>query len=427
MRDNGEPGSTPPSVEPCHHQTVLLLNEHEMVRKYRCSECELVAACSCDEVFGRRFLAHQLDWATDSDSGLRIPSSGFADSLCNECRGLPVTSAPQADGYRSGGKIQRYYWREIYTEMCWRLDDWCTDNGLVWNATTDEVQERGRAIRKEVIEEIKKAHLIAPKYDTTEPSAADVLAQAEVEVVPMRATYVSGGDRALILHEGTKLYVEDFVAETLTNSGAEVVFCESRPFHALYGILMWMWIQLPGDPEGRAVMFGGRDNIETDEHGMTWTILPSDFGSQGHAVRMAAELDEHLALIPDETDALLWWFDYWRSHSENLCAYLWAHEEEVAATSRVLVEVLGADVIKRILRFLAKGYWNRYLGWPDLLVVEQAGWYFAEVKSSRDRLSGDQKNWIAANYEHLRLPFKLIKVHRSTRVEGVPKDRRAES
>ena len=37
---------------------------------------------------------------------------------------------------------------------------------------------------------------------------------------------------------------------------------------------------------------------------------------------------------------------------------------------------------------------------------------FAEVKSSKDKLSEDQKQWIQGNAEYLGFPFKLVKVHR---------------
>lgn len=85
------------------------------------------------------------------------------------------------------------------------------------------------------------------------------------------------------------------------------------------------------------------------------------------------------------------------------------------ATARSLIEVLGPKTIKQILHFLAEGYWDRYLGWPDLLVLAESGWYFAEVKSSNDRLSGNQKDWITKNSTVLHLPFELVKVHRKIR------------
>jgi hypothetical protein len=55
-------------------------------------------------------------------------------------------------------------------------------------------------------------------------------------------------------------------------------------------------------------------------------------------------------------------------------------------------------------------YWDRYCGWPDLFVYKNQDFFFAEVKSAGDELSKSQKQWIHGNREHLRLPFKLVKV-----------------
>ena len=66
----------------------------------------------------------------------------------------------------------------------------------------------------------------------------------------------------------------------------------------------------------------------------------------------------------------------------------------------------------RILRYLIRDYWGRYLGWPDLLVYKGTDWFLAEVKASGDKLSDDQKRWIQDNYQHLHLPFKLVKIHK---------------
>jgi hypothetical protein len=39
--------------------------------------------------------------------------------------------------------------------------------------------------------------------------------------------------------------------------------------------------------------------------------------------------------------------------------------------------------------------------------------FFAEVKASGNRLSDEQRRWIRANHDTLKLPFKLIKVHKA--------------
>jgi len=66
----------------------------------------------------------------------------------------------------------------------------------------------------------------------------------------------------------------------------------------------------------------------------------------------------------------------------------------------------------KILNYLVEDYWDRYLGWPDLLIYNDSEFFFAEVKSSHDKLKEDQKNWIKNNTSKLGLPFKLVKVHK---------------
>ena len=61
---------------------------------------------------------------------------------------------------------------------------------------------------------------------------------------------------------------------------------------------------------------------------------------------------------------------------------------------------------------MIKNYWDRYLGWPDLFIYNKNQYFFVEVKSSKDKLSDNQKNWIKGNYEELKFPFKLLKIHK---------------
>jgi hypothetical protein len=190
------------------------------------------------------------------------------------------------------------------------------------------------------------------------------------------------------------------------------MFCESRPFQALYGSLMWLWVQSPDDSRLRVCGFGGRDGVGADERGLIWTQLPHDFGSLAHAHRRREELEAHFAILPDDTAELLWTYDYLQEPSRSLRQYLWAYTEEDQRRGRTLVRVLGAHRIKMILRYLAEAYWERYCGWPDLVSWQETpkgpqDVQFIEVKSSSDKLSDDRRVWIKGNHDHLRLSFVL--------------------
>ena len=101
--------------------------------------------------------------------------------------------------------------------------------------------------------------------------------------------------------------------------------------------------------------------------------------------------------------------------SERLRQYLWAHRDADVNRARRLIELLPADTVLGILRYLVDDYWGRYLGWPDLLLHRDGEFLFVEVKSSSDKLSAEQMRWIIDNHALLLLPFRLAKLHRPSR------------
>jgi hypothetical protein len=60
----------------------------------------------------------------------------------------------------------------------------------------------------------------------------------------------------------------------------------------------------------------------------------------------------------------------------------------------------------------AQCYWKRCCGWPDLPAKCGDEIFFAEVKASRDKLSADQRRWIADNQHCLKFPFHPVKILR---------------
>lgn len=124
-------------------------------------------------------------------------------------------------------------------------------------------------------------------------------------------------------------------------------------------------------------------------------------------------IEEHLAQLLPERDELLWTFDYWRPMSADLRQYRWAHREEDVDRARKLVEILPPRTVIAILLYLVDDYWGRFLGWPDLLLHRPDAFRFVEVKSSSDKLSQEQKHWIAENHDRLHLPFAIAKIHRA--------------
>ncbi len=191
---------------------------------------------------------------------------------------------------------------------------------------------------------------------------------------------------------------------------------ESMPLHALFGVMMWLLIQDSSDPRVRMVGFGDRGVYEASgEKVPIWTLLPDDFGSKGYAERRKDQIAEHFELFAEDKEDMLWLFDYWVPVSSDLRQYLWAHRERDLARARQLVKVLTPAQVCSILRYLVADYWGHYLGWPDLLLHRGEEILLVEVKSSNDRLSGDQKRWIGDNHKYLGLPFCVVKLHRAAK------------
>lgn len=368
--------------------------------------------CACDEAFGRRFLSHQLDEGCELDTQRRIPvTHGFVAGTCSECRGLAADPAPAAAIPGRTSKIRRYYWRELYFAERRAQAEWEDRHS---HATDEERHAAFAEIEKQALAAIKQQHATAPKYTFTELSQAEVIERYGVQVDALIADYAPGGGKgASILRDGAVISPEAFASWHYGELGWSAMKVESVPFHALFGVMMWLLIQDPFDPLNRIVGFGDRAVYEaTREKAQIWTPLPEDFGSKGYGQRRAQEIDEHLArLVPDRSE-LMWTFDYWRPMSVELRQYLWAHREEDVDRARRLVEILPPERIIAILRYLVADYWGRFLGWPDLLLHRDGEFEFVEVKSSSDKLSEEQKRWVADSHGMLLLPFRIAKIHK---------------
>lgn len=374
--------------------------------------------CSCDESFGHRFLPHQLNAATELKTQRRIPVTiGFQRCICNICRSLPEEAYPKAQHYGSTSKIVRYYWREIYFEQTRRFADWAEKEGYTERSIARrEHKDVYKRIEREVIDEFKALHQTAPKYVYHEESQIDVLTKNHVDILRLDGTYIKQGEKKATILDGEHTYTaEEYAAHHFERHGYKVLFTESVPFHALFGVLMWLLIQDITDPNVRVVRFGSRtafdQGIRNDINTMIWSSLPEDFGTPGYYERRSTAIKAHLQWLSVDKSELFWLFDYWIDPSSDLRQYLWAHRLHDVARAREIISILPVATVLDILSYLIKSYWDRYLGWPDLLVYSPKEYFFVEVKSSKDQLSEVQKHWIYGNTAELHLPFKLIKIH----------------
>jgi hypothetical protein len=394
----------------CTHISVVCLNEYELIRKYRCVDCAAVMMCSCDEARGRRFLPHQLANGAVLETQERVPvTAGFQNRVCRECKGLKQEAHPVSESWGRTSKIKRYYWREL-----WFRQQEIAAGMAVESAEDVEVsgvEGKAALARARALEEIKRLHASSPKYAFREESQDEVIRRHSVDVIRLDVTYIrTRATRAQLLLDGCAVTAEEYVIRHFQSSGYSVVKLESRPFHVLFGIYMWLLIQDPADSNNVLAGFAGRNPPNQPKGAEVWMYRPRDFGTTGYGKRRSAEIEAHLSSLED----LQWLFDYWLTPSRELRRYLWADEPHDVEAARLLVRILPAATIKLVLRYLVEAYWERYLGWPDLFAYRDGEFRLLEVKSSGDKLSEDQKRWIEDNAAKLTLPFSIVKLHRKS-------------
>ncbi|UUO05325.1 VRR-NUC domain-containing protein [Blastopirellula sp. J2-11] len=329
---------------------------------------------------------------------------------------MPIHSFPVAEIHGRTTKIKRYYWRELLKRELELYGEWAAVHGVNPLIASDDAANAARqSAAEQALQEVKRLHETNPKYTfIPEPSQADIISECDVEVVSLQAMYVSdpANRRVRLMWQDQAINVEDFAQLHFRNEGYDSIALESIPFHVLFGIFMWPVIQDPDDERLEVCCFGDRQAYNDGEAGeIIRCHKPDDFGKPGYAKRRKEAIEEHFFESVD-ADNLEWLFEYWLEPSEKLRQYLWAHRAADIEKAQRLIRILPGEVLIAILRYLVDSYWERYLGWPDLLIFRDDDYFFAEVKSSKDKLSIEQKRWISDNHKALKLPFKLVKIHK---------------
>jgi hypothetical protein len=371
--------------------------------------------CACEEELGKKFLPHQLNFGTRLESQQRVPvSAGFVASVCDECRGLPATPCPMASSIGRTSKIKRYYWRELAFQEYELFEKFGGNPSNYLYEIGEHESEIVRLAKEQALLDIKALHDTTQKYNYEEESNESFISRLGIKLRSVDGQYVKGdGRKAKIFHNNELLTVEQFAAHIYQSHGYDVIFLESMPFHVLFAVFTWILIQDSTDPEVRVVGFGERSAYEKDRSkNPIWVPLPSDFGSPGYALRRKEKIETHFDNIQEHAEDLLWLFDYWLPYSDGLRQYLWAHKEEHIQKARKIIEILGSKTIFKIVQYLVGDYWERFLGWPDLLVFKEGNFLFVEVKLSKDKLSDEQRLWVENNINQLHLPFELLKINR---------------
>ena len=170
----------------CKHNKVNCLNHYDTFRKYLCSECGGIFICDCERELAKAFLPHQIDLAQEYGTRKRFKVNGFAALLCAECRGEDEEPHPRAAIWGQKGKVERFYWREIFKTECELTLDWLNEQGENIKDITD-YRSRFPAITKEINRKARQhwqnTHKANPKYDLTERTEASFLSSPNTSVI----------------------------------------------------------------------------------------------------------------------------------------------------------------------------------------------------------------------------------------------------
>lgn len=103
----------------------------------------------------------------------------------------------------------------------------------------------------------------------------------------------------------------------------------------------------------------------------------------------------------------------WLEPSENLRDYLWVNEDPAVTLTRTALEAIPSEDILTWLEWVARDFWHRQHGWPDLLLVRDGKFKFAEVKSPNDTLSQEQMQWFRWAIGEAGIPCEMCRVRKA--------------
>ena len=409
----------------CLHKNLSCLNQYEFFRKYLCHDCGKVWICNCEKELALQFLPHQVSYGTEYGTQLRYAVSGFAQNICPECRGQTEEAHPRAAIWGQKGKVERYYWREIYKSYLEAVRFWLAERNIVVRDIIDfenRFSKQAKHMKKEAKKFWQFRHKTEPKYDMKEPTEAAFLSKITVPVKYLTCEYVQTrkGKQKIgrwVDQKGEPSSAEDVVTEWYEKKGFSVRKCERKLISVLVGTLCNSVIQDPEDSRVRIVMRQStRDwSFKKRDTPLIQFLLPRDFGSKEYFKRRKEVFDNLLKGLEKEDLNVIF--------EESLCAskllrnYLWVDDDEAVELGRVALGIIPNLLVLKCIDWAVRDFWNRQSGWPDLFVFKTNEFKFVEVKTPYDKLSLEQMNWFKWAIKEASIPceiFRLQKLAKST-------------
>lgn len=410
MRDNYQ----------CTHSNVRCLNHYEIFRKYLCEDCGGVFICDCEKDLALTFLPHQVNFAQEYGTRKQFRVTGFAPKVCAECRGETEMPHPMAAIYGRKGKVERYYWREIYKTYSHSTLEWLKQNSEKVKDIL-EFQKKFPEVAKE-LEKKAKNHwkTVAkqnPKYDMKETTNSEFLLRVPVAEKQISAEYrqIKKDNQKVgkwVGQDGSLVSVEEIAVENYASQGYSVLRCERILISTWVATFLCMVIQDTTDPRVREVFRnstkGWRSKKRDTE--LIGILLPEDFGSAEFYERKKDAITSAIAYMRNKEN-LITTFDELLEPGESLRDYLWVNNDEAVDIARTALAHLPKDVVISSIEWAIQDFWRRQPGWADLFVYNSNEYKFVEVKSPYDELSQEQMQWFEWVVDQ-KIPCEILRVNR---------------
>ena len=402
------------------HSNVRCLNHYEIFRKYLCEECEGVFICQCEKELALTFLPHQVNYAQEYGTHKQIRVTGFAPNMCAECRGETEISHPKAAIYGLKGKVERYYWREIYKTQCKYILEWMNQNSeKVKNIL--EFQKRFPDVTKELKKQAKNHWKTAakqnPKYDMKETTNSEFLTKTSIPEVQISVEYrqIEKDNQKIgkwVSQDGSLVQVEKIATELYASQGYTALRCERLLISTWVATFLSPSIQDTNDSKVRVVFRNSTKGwtSKNRDTGLIKILLPEDFGAIEFYKRRKEAIKSDIGYMRNAENLLVIFNEFLES-SESLRDYLWVNSDEAVETAKTALNVLPKEIVISSVEWAIQDFWKRQPGWTDLFVYKDTDYKFVEVKSPYDELSLEQMQWFDWASEQ-KIPCEILRVKR---------------
>jgi hypothetical protein len=367
------------------------------------------------------FLPHQTRIAVEYGTHEKYPVTGFAPHICAECSGGREEAHPRAAIHGRKGKVERYYWREIFKTYCEYVLDWLQQNSAQVKDIIEfrsKVPDIATELKKKAKKHWQTTHKQSPKYDLKERTEAEFLSQVRVPLIRIESEYRQIEKSGQMIGKWTNLSgesvsAEEIAAEWHRSRGYTVLTCERKFISPWVGTFLALPIQDPGDVRVRSTLRNSTKGWTSHNRntGLISIPLPEDFGSAEYYKRRESAIQAGIQRMRAAGN-LRTLFDELLVDGESLRDYLWVNDDKDVEAARIALNILPKEMVVAGVEWAIQDFWHRQPGWPDLFAYKGNDFMFVEVKSPHDELSQEQINWFQWAVEQAHIPCEMCRVEK---------------